>query len=107
MLSDMTPFKMIGNLYFVGTKAASSHLIDTGEGLILIDSGYAETADVIVESMGILGFDIKNVRYILHSHGHYDHTGGAKKLVELSGAESFLHPDDFRYLYRNCKASAR
>lgn len=101
MLSDMTPFKLIGNLYFVGTKAASSHLIDTGEGLILIDSGYAETADVIVESMGILGFDIKNVRYILHSHGHYDHTGGAKKLVELSGAESFLHPDDFRYLSDN------
>ena len=101
MLSDMTPFKMIGNLYFVGTKAASSHLIDTGEGLILIDSGYAETADVIVESMGILGFDIKDVRYILHSHGHYDHTGGAKKLIELSGAESFLHPADFHYLSDN------
>lgn len=101
MLSDMTPFKMIGNLYFVGTKAASSHLIDTGEGLILIDSGYAETADIIVESMGMLGFDIKDVRYLLHSHGHYDHTGGAKKLVELSGAESFLHPADFRYLSDN------
>ena len=98
MLSDMTPFKMIGNLYFVGTKAASSHLIDTGEGLILIDSGYEKTADVIVESMAMLGFDIKDVKYILHSHGHYDHVGGAQKLVALSGAESFLHPADFRYL---------
>lgn len=101
MLSDMTPFKMIGNLYFVGTKAASSHLIDTGEGLILIDSGYKETADVIVDSMGMLGFDIRDVKYILHSHGHYDHTGGAKKLVSLSGAESFLHPADLRYLSDN------
>ncbi len=98
MLSDMTPFKMIGNLYFVGTEGASSHLIDTGEGLILIDSGYAETADVIVESMGILGFDIRDVKYILHSHGHLDHVGGAKQLVALSGAESFLHSADFRYL---------
>ncbi len=101
MLSDMTPFRMIGNLYFVGTKGASSHLIDTGNGLILIDSGYAETADVIVESMSILGFDVQDVKYILHSHGHYDHTGGAKKLIELSGAESFLHPADFRYLSDN------
>lgn len=101
MLSDMTPFRMIGNLYFVGTKGASSHLIDTGEGLILIDSGYAETVDVIVDSMNMLGFDIKDVKYILHSHGHRDHTGGAKKLLSLCNAESFLPPADLRYVRDN------
>jgi len=53
---------MIGNLYFVGTKEASSHLIDTGDGLILIDTGYEETADAILESMNTLGFDIKDVK---------------------------------------------
>lgn len=56
MLGDMKPFRMVGNLYFVGTHKASSHLIDTGSGLILIDTGYEETADVIVESVTGLGF---------------------------------------------------
>lgn len=98
MLSDMIPFRMAGNLYFVGTYKASSHLIDTGEGLILIDTGYDTTADVIVDSMKILGFDIRDVKYIIHSHGHYDHTGGTAKLVELSGAKTFLHSADIKYV---------
>ena len=51
MAGDMKPFRLAGNIYFVGTYKASSHLIDTGDGLILIDTGYAETADVIVESV--------------------------------------------------------
>ena len=76
MLGDMKPFRLAGNIYFVGTYKASSHLIDTGDGLILIDTGYEETADVIVESVGALGFDIRDIKYILHSHGHYDHAGG-------------------------------
>ena len=89
MLSDIAPHRMAGNLHFVGTYKASAHMVDTGEGLILIDTGYPETADVIVESLELLGYSIKDVKYILHSHGHWDHTGGTAKLVELSGAETF------------------
>lgn len=98
MLGDMKPFKMAGNLYFVGTYKASSHLIDTGAGLILIDTGYAETADVILENMEELGFDIKDVKYILHSHGHLDHTEGTLKLLELTDAETFLGEGDVKYI---------
>ena len=98
MLSDIPPFRMIGNLYFVGTYKASSHLIDTGAGLILIDTGYEETADIIIESMEMLGFDIKDVKYILHSHGHGDHTEGTVKLAALSGAETFLAEADLKYI---------
>ncbi len=98
MLSDMTPFRIFGNLYFVGTRKASSHLIDTGDGLILIDTGYDHTADVILDSMQILGFDIRDVKLILHSHGHRDHTGGTPKLLSLSGATTYLHEADIRYL---------
>lgn len=76
MLGDMKPFRMAGNLYFVGTCKASSHLIDTGDGLILIDTGYEETAEVVIESVTELGFDVRDIRYILHSHGHCDHTEG-------------------------------
>lgn len=99
MLGDMKAFRMAGNLYFVGTYKASSHLIDTGDGLILIDTGYAETADVIVESVTELGFDIKDVKYILHSHGHGDHTDGTPKLAALTGAETFLSLKDVKYLH--------
>ena len=98
MLSDIAPHRLAGNLYFVGTQKASSHMIDTGEGLILIDTGYLETAEIIVDSLQILGYDIKDVKYILHSHGHGDHTGGTSRLVALSGAKTMIHEADMRYV---------
>ncbi len=98
-MTKVEPFRMIGNVYFVGTVEASSHLIDTGAGLILIDTGYQETADVIVESMHTLGFDIKDVKIILHSHGHYDHTDGTEKLLRLAPfAKTYLSFHDRRYI---------
>lgn len=98
MLGDMKPFRMAGNLYFVGTYAASSHMIDTGDGLILLDAGYEKTADVIVESVASLGFDIKDVKYIILSHGHTDHSGGVPKLVALTGAKTFIFEADLKYI---------
>ena len=55
MIGDMIPFRIVGNVYFVGTYQASSHMIDTGDGLILIDVGYEETADVVIESLMMFG----------------------------------------------------
>ena len=98
MLGDMTPFRIAGNLYFVGTYKASSHMIDTGDGLILIDVGYEETADVVIESLETLGYNVKDVKYILLSHGHYDHSDGVPKIVERSGAKVFMFREDNRYL---------
>lgn len=98
-LTKMTPFRMIGNLYFVGTKEASSHLIDTGDGLILIDTGYDITADAVIESMNILGFDVADVKIILHSHGHYDHTGATPKILSLAkDAKTYLSFKDIKYI---------
>ncbi|MBQ7053818.1 MAG: MBL fold metallo-hydrolase [Oscillospiraceae bacterium] len=98
MKSNMVPFRMAGNLYFVGSRNPSSHLLDTGDGLILIDTGYEENAEMIVNSMKTLGFDIRDVKYIIHSHGHGDHTFATAKLVEMSGAKTFLNSADIRYL---------
>lgn len=99
MIGDMKPFRMVGNVYFVGTYAASCHMIDTGDGLILIDVGYEETADVVEESLATLGYDVRDVRYILLSHGHWDHSDGVPKIVAKSGAKSFLFEDDVKYLH--------
>ena len=90
---------MIGNLYFVGTVEASSHLLDTGDGLILIDTGYKETADAIIESMGILGFDPKDIKVILFSHGHCDHTDGTSKILSLAPlAKTYMSFYDLKYI---------
>ena len=98
MLSDITPCKLAGNCYFVGTYKASSHMIDTGDGLILIDVGYSHSADVVIDSLSILGYDVKDVTMILLSHGHGDHSDGVPGIVALSGAKVYMFEQDNRYL---------
>lgn len=90
---------MIGNLYFVGTKEASSHLIATEEGLILIDTGYSECADIVIRSIEELGFSVKDIKYILHSHGHGDHTHATGEILKsCPGAKTLLSFKDLRYI---------
>lgn len=88
--SDIAPFKMYGNLYFVGCSKVCVHIIDTGNGLIMIDTGYPEMYDQIIDSMNTLGFDPKDICAIFHSHGHIDHFGCTLKLKELSGAKTYI-----------------
>lgn len=95
--SYMEPFKISDNLYFVGCHAASSHLITTSEGLILLDTGYPQNLYLVIDAIYKLGFDIRDIKYIIHSHGHYDHLGGTKALVALTGAKTFLGADDREY----------
>lgn len=98
-LTRVTPFRILGNVYFVGTKEASSHLIVTEEGLILLDTGYEECAPLIEESIRHLGFDPVDVRIILHSHGHYDHTFATPALLRTAtGAKTYLGREDVCYL---------
>ena len=91
------PFKIIGNLYFVGSHHASTHIIDTSEGLIMIDSGYPQTLYLVLANLFDLGFNFRDIKYIVHSQGHYDHLGATKALVELTGAKTFLGKDDLPY----------
>ena len=91
---DIKPAKIFGNLYFAGVHEASTHLIDTGDGLILIDPGYPESLYVVINHIWQLGFDPREIKYILHSHGHYDHSGATAALVELTGAKTFIGSRD-------------
>ena len=83
----MDPFKMADNLYYVGDKKVCIHLIDTGEGLVLIDSGYLGTAHLLVDSIWRLGFDPKNVKWIIHSHCHHDHFGASSEFRVMYGTK--------------------
>lgn len=94
---QMEPFRIKGNLYFVGCYAASSHLIETEEGLILIDTGYPQNLYLLIDSIYKLGFSPYDIKYILHSHGHYDHLGATKALCALIKAKTFLGSGDEDY----------
>ena len=90
----MKPFKIWGNLYFAGTEPASTHIIDTGEGLIMLDSGYQHSLYLVIHNMHLLGLDPMNVKYIVHTHGHIDHMGATKALTVLTGAKTFIGEQD-------------
>lgn len=91
------PFKIWGNLYFVGTEPASTHIIDTGAGLIMLDSGYQQSLYIVIHNMHLLGFNPLDLKYIVHTHGHIDHFGATRALVELTGARTFLGRPDRDY----------
>ncbi len=88
------PFRIIGNVYFVGTTPASSHLIDTDEGLILIDTGYSDTLFLLVDAIYRLGFSPYDIRYIIHTHWHGDHTEATSALAHISGAKTMIGKKD-------------
>lgn len=90
VIRDMEPFRLCGNVYFVGTSAVSVHVIDTGDGLMMIDTGYPFMRDAILENMKQLHLDPADLRYIIHSHGHYDHYGNTAYLKQLSGAKTCI-----------------
>ena len=92
----VTPFRICGNLYFVGNTSVGAHLIDTGDGLILIDTTYPTTKALLVQSIWELGFRPQDIRMILHTHGHFDHFGAPARWKELSGAKTYLGEGDAR-----------
>ena len=92
------PFRLWGNIYFVGTKPASTHIIDTGDGLIMLDSGYQHSLYLVLENMRKVGLDPMDIKYIVHTHGHIDHCGATRALVEMTGAKTFIGEADKDYV---------
>ncbi len=83
------PFRVHGNTWYVGTDGLSAILIESDAGLVLVDGGLPQSAELIVASIRELGFDPLHIRAILVSHAHFDHVGGIAALQRLSGANVF------------------
>lgn len=81
------PFRIAGNLYYIGDQRVCSHLVDTGDGLLVFDSGFPCTTHLMIQAIWELGFDPKDVKVIIHSHEHFDHIGGACEFRELFGTK--------------------
>jgi len=79
------PFKMIGNVYYVGTDGLASYLITSPQGHILVDTAMPEATSQIRASIEKLGFKVTDIKYLLNTHAHIDHTGGLAELKKASG----------------------
>ncbi len=95
---DMPPFQLYGKLWHIGGKMSPSYLFDTGDGLLLLDTGFPKNGYFMFRNMHDLGYDPRDVRWILHSHGHFDHIGMTRALVEMTGAKTYIGAADRDYV---------
>ena len=94
------PFKIVGNVYYVGAHEVSSYLITTSQGHIILDSGFNETVPQIRQNVAALGFRFEDVKIIISSHAHADHVGGLAQLKQLTGAKLMVMEADAELLAR-------
>jgi metallo-beta-lactamase class B len=87
-------FKLIGNVYWVGTYDLSTYLITTDAGHILINTGFPETVPLIKSGVEQLGFDFDDVEILLATHAHFDHVAGLAELKRLTGARVMMSEAD-------------
>ncbi len=84
------PFKILGNIYWVGTWDLSTYLITTPQGNILINSGLAETVPLIKAGVEQLGFKMSDTKILMATHGHFDHVAGLADLQKMTGAKIYM-----------------
>jgi metallo-beta-lactamase class B len=96
--APVPPRQLVGNIYYVGAIGVSSFLITSSEGHVLIDTGFEETVPLIQRSVEQLGFKVADIKFILSSHAHIDHTGGHARMKRLTGAKVIASAEDARVL---------
>ena len=95
----IAPTRLFDNLSVVGSVGTAVYILQTTQGLILIDAGYPEQIDsVLLPGLKALGLDPAQVRYVIVTHGHSDHFGAARYLQETYGAKVFLSKADWDLL---------
>src|SRR5579864_9167565 len=88
------PFRIVGNIYWVGTWDLSSYLIVTPQGNILINTGLADSVPMILSCVERLGFKFSDIKLITATHAHYDHVAGLAEIKRLTGAKMLLEGED-------------
>lgn len=88
------PFRIVGNLYYVGTYDLACYLIVTPKGNILINTGLAASTPVIKANIEELGFKLEDTKILLTTHAHYDHVGAMAEIKKLTGAKMMINEAD-------------
>ena len=92
------PFRVIGNVYYVGAAGVSAFLIRTPAGDILTDGGLPESAPLIEKNIRALGVKLSDVKILLNSHAHFDHAGGLAELKRATGGKLYASAADKPFL---------
>ena len=92
--TPIAPFRIAGNLYYVGGKDLASYLIVTPQGDILINSSLEASVPMIRSSVEQLGFKFKDIKVLLISHSHFDHDAGSAELIKETGARYMVMDGD-------------
>ena len=88
------PFRIVGNLYWVGSYDLATYLIATPQGHILINTGVGDTAKQIKASVERLGFNLADTKILTATHGHFDHVSGMAELKRMTGARLIVSEQD-------------
>lgn len=88
------PFKIVGNVYWVGSYDLSTYLITTPQGHILINTGVGDTAKQIKASVEQLGFKLSDVKILTATHAHFDHVAGLAELKRMTGARVVMAAEE-------------
>jgi len=91
---DYEPFRIAGNLYYVGTYDLACYLIATPKGHILINTGLATSVPMIRAHVAALGFKFSDIKILLATHAHYDHVAGMAEIKKLTGAKMMINEKD-------------
>jgi len=94
-IQRIEPFKVFDNLYYVGPCYVSVWLLTTPEGHILFDSAQEPFIDKVIENIEQVGVNLRDIKYIILSHGHMDHVGGAERLRRVTGARVVAVAEDW------------
>lgn len=86
----LAPMRLCDNLYHIGVKGGPCYVLVTSEGLVLIDTAFPDSLEVLLSNLRTIGKKVEDIKHIIHTHGHIDHVGSTKKLVELCGAKTYI-----------------
>src|SRR5688572_22254538 len=102
----VAPFRIVGNIYYVGARNIASYLIATPQGHILIDSGMTSMHDGITRGIEQLGYVVSDLRILLSSHAHFDHIEGHALMQRRAGAQVMAMTGDAEALESGHDTSA-
>lgn len=91
----VAPFQIFDNLYYVGIQWVSAYVIETSAGLILIDSLYGQWVNPMLDNIRSLGLNPEDIRYVIATHGHFDHAGGAATIQRRFGSTVVMTKEDW------------
>src|SRR5262245_28890988 len=94
-IQNIEPTKIFDNLYLVGPCYVSSWLLTTPQGHVLFDTAQEPFVDHILDNIKKVGINLRDIKYIVLSHGHLDHVGGAAKIQQATGARVVAVEEDW------------